>query len=82
MSLRCKERLAVLSDYLDGELDEALCTEIETHLAGCDDCRVLVDTLRKTIVLYREYGHEALPAETRVRLFKVLNLPATPLHSL
>jgi hypothetical protein len=39
-----------------------------------------VDTLRKTIVLYREYGHEALPAETRVRLFKVLNLPATPLN--
>jgi anti-sigma factor RsiW len=72
----CKSLLGYLSDYVDGDLSEELCREIENHAAGCQDCRVVVDTLRKTISLYREAaaGSAEIPGETREKLFKVLNL--------
>ncbi len=71
---QCGEMLGPLSEYLDGELPEGLCAEIERHLRECGDCRVMVDTLRKTIVLYRNYGHEDVPADAKERLYKVLRL--------
>lgn len=63
-----------LSEYIDGELDDGLCAAIQTHLADCDDCRVLVDTLRKTILLYRQQSSAAMPAEVKDRLYRVLHL--------
>ena len=72
----CKHLLASISDYVDGELEETLCRELEEHLAGCPECHVVVDTTRKTIDLYRENYAEAaqVPAAVRQRLFKSLNL--------
>ncbi len=72
---RCKDLLGALSDYLDGDADERLCAEIERHMADCPDCRVLVDTLRKTIILYREReAGEGLPSDVQTRLYRRLNL--------
>lgn len=70
----CKEMLASLSGYLDGELDPQVCAEIDRHMAECGDCRVVVDTLRKTVILYRQHGHADLPDDARARLYAVLNL--------
>ncbi len=70
----CREIKDKLSAYLDGELESALCAEIEQHLRGCDDCRVMVDTLNKTITLYRNYGQETVPPDVHERLTRVLNL--------
>lgn len=67
--------LGALSEYIDGELDESLCAEIERHLADCGNCQVMVDTLRKTVILYRENGQQAVPADAKARLYAVLNLP-------
>jgi anti-sigma factor RsiW len=66
--------LGELSDYVDGELEAALCAELEAHLADCPDCRVMVDTLRKTIVLYRSQAQADLPSDVQARLYKVLEL--------
>ena len=49
----CRELLGSLSDYVDGAADAVLCAEIERHLEGCDNCRVVVDTLGRTVSLYR-----------------------------
>ena len=70
----CRELLGQLSDYIDGELEAALCAELEAHLAGCDNCRVMVDTLRKTITLYHAQAPSELPSDVEVRLYKVLKL--------
>lgn len=70
----CREIKDKLSAYLDGELESALCAEIEQHLSGCDNCRVVVDTLNKTILLYRNYGQVSVPTETHERLTRVLHL--------
>ncbi len=68
----CRSLLAQLSDYLDGDLEQAICDQIEAHLSGCDDCRLMVDTTRKTIVLYRSLGQVEIPAGTLHRLWEAL----------
>lgn len=72
---KCRNLLGSLSEYIDGSLDENLCREIEQHMAGCENCRVVVDTLRKTVLLYHsEASHGDAPEEVRQRLFTRLNL--------
>jgi predicted anti-sigma-YlaC factor YlaD len=71
----CRKQLEQLSDYLDGTAQEKICEEIEAHLKSCPDCRIMVDTMRKSILLYRE-GEERLtmPVEVRDRLYRRLEL--------
>ena len=68
----CRSLLAKLSDYLDGDLEQAICDRIEAHLSECDDCRLMVDTTRKTLVLYRSVGRVEIPADTLDRLWETL----------
>jgi len=71
----CRRLLGSLSDFVDGELEAEICAEIERHLAECPDCRVVVDTLRKTIYLYHVSSQETSPPEgVRDRLFRRLEL--------
>ena len=73
---KCRSLLGSLSDFIDGTLSEELCEEIERHVAECQNCHVVVDTLRKTISLYHESAAEAgeVPGVVRERLFRTLNL--------
>ena len=73
---QCHSLLAYLSDYVDGELGADLCQELEAHLAECRDCRIVVDTLRKTISLYHTCAADPqeVPSVVRERLFRTLNL--------
>ena len=75
-NLNCGAFLEELSDYVDGVLGKELCAEIERHIAACDDCRVVVDTLKKTIYLYHETSstRTEIPMDVRERLFHRLNL--------
>lgn len=70
----CRDLLGSLSDYIDGVLDDALCVEIETHMADCDNCQVVVDTLRKTVLLYRDLPAEPMPDDAEERLFRRMEL--------
>ncbi|RMG54997.1 MAG: zf-HC2 domain-containing protein [Acidobacteria bacterium] len=51
--MKCEELLALLNDYVDGDIDPAVCEDLEEHLAGCNPCQVVVDNIRKTITLYK-----------------------------
>jgi anti-sigma factor RsiW len=72
----CHSLLGFLSDYVDGSLDKELCKEIERHVSDCQNCHIVVDTLRKTISLYHVSAVEEgeVPGEVRERLFRTLNL--------
>lgn len=72
--LTCEDLLSQLSSYIDGETTAATCVEIERHLSTCAHCRVVVDTMRKTVELYHQLPHGALPAETREHLYVALDL--------
>lgn len=72
----CQALLTHLSDYVDDSLeDEALCREIEGHIASCEDCQIVVDTLKKTIYLYHTTADRTeMPSAVRHRLYKRLDL--------
>lgn len=70
----CRDLLDGLSDYLDGEASAELCAQIQRHMAGCDKCRVVVDTLGKTVMLYRRLPQPDMTDAARERLYKVLDL--------
>jgi anti-sigma factor RsiW len=68
----CPDYVKDLNDYLDGTLDKSLCAEIEKHVGQCDNCRIMVDTLRQTVKLCREGKPEPLPASLESRLNSLL----------
>jgi len=74
-SSQCKQLLGNLSEYIDRDLQAELCAEIEAHLKDCDNCRIVVNTLRKTVELYEQTSEPVgLPQSVRERLFLKLEL--------
>jgi anti-sigma factor RsiW len=62
-------------DFIDGELDEATCKELEKHIAACPRCRIYVDTVRRTIMLYKvKDSPQKLPAKARKQLVATIAL--------
>jgi anti-sigma factor RsiW len=57
----CREIFALLSEYLDRELPEEICREIDAHIAGCPPCVAFVESLRKTVELCRQAKSLAAP---------------------
>ena len=70
--MNCEELLQYLSDYIDQDLDEELTAGVQSHLAACPNCRVVLDSTQRTIFLYREQGKRVIPAARRQRLFNQL----------
>lgn len=67
--------MSLLSDYVDGDLDKDLCIRLEAHMAGCENCTIVVNTLKRTIDLYRNEAEDtSLPEGVKTRLFKHLSL--------
>lgn len=59
-----------VSAFIDGELDKTTQEELKKHIAACPRCRVYVDTVRKTIVLYQaKDAPQKMPAATQKRLY-------------
>jgi predicted anti-sigma-YlaC factor YlaD len=71
----CHHLLGSLSDYVDGDIKDEICQEIEQHVADCEDCRIVIDTLERTVSLYRETADDpVVPSDVRKRLYHRLNL--------
>jgi anti-sigma factor RsiW len=70
--MKCEELLRMLNDYVDGDLDPGLCDEFEKHFAGCNPCQVVVDTVRKTIAIYKGGQVCEIPIEFRQRLHRAI----------
>ena len=66
--MRCRQVVDKISEYLDGGLDPALVRELERHLEHCEDCRVVVDTTRKTVDVFCHTEPAPLPVDVRERL--------------
>ena len=51
MAKKCKDYVSELNDYLDGELAPELCQEIEKHVGSCENCRVMINSMKQTVEL-------------------------------
>lgn len=58
----CSEIFAVFSEYLNLELPPDACREIEEHLADCPPCSEIVESLRATVDLCKQYKPGTMPA--------------------
>jgi RNA polymerase sigma-70 factor, ECF subfamily len=46
---RCKALFAELSNYIDEQLDDSLCEELEKHFDDCQPCKAFLSSLETTI---------------------------------
>jgi len=67
---RCKAMFAELSDYLDEQLDDSLCAELEKHLDGCEPCQEFLSSLQATIEQCRKSPAECPNEKTAAKLRK------------
>lgn len=70
--MKCKTLIVELATYLDEDLDPVLRAEIEQHLDKCKNCRLIVDTTKKTIQIFCNSEPAPLPEDTRHRLHQAL----------
>lgn len=65
----CDNLLKAINQYVDGEADPSICARLEAHLSDCEACRVVVDTLARTVKLYKgDAVVEEVPFEVKRRL--------------
>ena len=69
---RCKELFAELSNYLDDQLDDSLCGELEKHIGGCGPCQVFLASLEATIEECRKAPAACPTSKEAARLRKEL----------
>ena len=71
-SPECQQLLQSWSEFLDDEMPRDGHQRLESHLAGCQDCQVLVQTMEKTLQLYQQLEQPKLPEEAVDRLWQTL----------
>jgi predicted anti-sigma-YlaC factor YlaD len=76
--LNCRGVLTEISDYLDGSMDVSLLQELEIHLSRCKDCRLIIDTTRKTIDIFCNSEPVPLPSGVRQRLHEAVAIRCKP----
>ena len=74
----CLELFERLSEYLDNELDEISCQEIEQHIKECVPCFVCMQTLKRTVDLCKQTDSKPVPEGFSQKLREIIeNMPKT-----
>lgn len=65
----CQNVFALLSEYIDRDLPEGTCEELDRHIRDCAPCVEFVESLRKSVALGKKYapGIEPVPVPDSVR---------------
>ncbi len=70
--MNCTDLLSHLSDYFDEQLTAELRKEIQAHTDSCQHCRVVLNTTRQTIEVYKDNQLYEVSTELRERLHKAI----------
>jgi anti-sigma factor RsiW len=67
--LSCNEFVELVTEYLDGTLDDDTLARFVDHISVCDGCEQYLDQVRRTVTTLADLpADERLPAEARERL--------------
>jgi anti-sigma factor RsiW len=66
--MNCTDLLSQLTDYFDDQLSPELREEVRAHTAGCQHCKVVLNTTRQTIEVYKGNEVYEVSSELRERL--------------
>lgn len=70
--MNCAGVIREISNYLDGELAPAVEQDLERHLTGCEECKMVVDQTKLTVEVFCDSKPVALPADVKSRLHEAL----------
>jgi len=77
----CQDIVELVTDYLEGTLDPVTTAAVETHLAGCDACRIYLEQFRETIALLGHVPADTLSAQAQAGLidaFRAFSIKGRP----
>jgi uncharacterized membrane protein YheB (UPF0754 family) len=57
-----------LSEYIDNELDEITCQDIERHVEECVPCKICLETLKRTVNLCKKLESKPVPESVSLKL--------------
>lgn len=66
--LVCRDVVELVSDYLEGALDDRDHARFEAHLAGCDGCSAYLQEMRATLRVAGSLGPVAIDPQMHERL--------------
>jgi len=66
--LTCQEMVELVTDYLEGRLDDAAQARFEAHVAECDACTLYIEQMRQTIVALGRIPPETVSREAEEAL--------------
>lgn len=70
--MNCTDFLSQLTDYFDGQISPELIEEVRAHLGACDHCKVVLNTTRQTIEVYRGNDIYEVSDDLRERLHSAI----------
>jgi anti-sigma factor RsiW len=70
--MTCRELFERLSEYVDGELSQEVCEEIQRHMEGCESCVAFAKTLKKTAEACRRLPSRPIPPDVAAELRALL----------
>jgi len=68
-TMDCKDVLANLSSYLDGEGSTELRAALEKHISRCRRCRVVFDTTGRMLKIVTDTAPFEVPLSVSARLY-------------
>ncbi len=72
--MKCKSAYRFICENLDFDIHSPRCRAIKKHLDSCPDCSAYLDSLKKTILLYKHEPGPRVPLSLHKRLVKVIDI--------
>lgn len=71
--MKCAAVYRFICDNLDENIRSARCRTIREHIACCPACRAYLDSLKKTVLLYKEAPLPSVPRSAHRTLMQALD---------
>jgi hypothetical protein len=68
----CLSMFEKLSEYIDNELDEMTCRDIERHVEECVPCKICLETLKRTVKLCNKVDSIPVPESVSLKLKELI----------
>ncbi len=78
-TLSCSEIVEMVTDYLDGDLDQPTVVALEEHLRLCPGCDRYVDQIRETVSTLGSITSESLSPQAQrdlIEAFRTFKRPS------
>jgi anti-sigma factor RsiW len=81
--MNCRQAYRFICANLDERIESARCRALRKHIACCPNCRAYLDSVKKTVRLYRSTPGPRLPRAAHRDLMKALEIEMvrTPDHT-